>query len=78
MARNYDLPWEKWSPLTALAYVGTSGGALSYGLSKLTDFDLIAEVSNVIGTSPELGAGAFALVGGVALAADFGVVDLEE
>jgi hypothetical protein len=58
-----------------LVWVGSAGGALSYGLSKATDFDLIAEVA---AGNAELAGAAFAVAGGLALAADFDVVDLED
>lgn len=54
-------------------WLGSAGGALSYGLSKATDFDLIAEFA---AGNAELAGAAFAVAGGLALASDFDVVEL--
>ena len=70
---EFSNPFDGQPVSTAAVWVGSAGGSLAYGLSKTTSFDLVAE----IGTSPELIGGAFLLAGGVALASDFGLLELE-
>lgn len=60
-------------PVQSLVWVGSAGGALSYGLSKVTDFDLVTEVAS---SNPELAGAAFGVAGGVALLSDFDVIEL--
>jgi hypothetical protein len=72
---DFENPIDKYGPVPGVTYLGTAGGAVAYGLSKVTDFDLITEVAS---GSPELAGGAFLLAGGAALAADFGLVELED
>jgi uncharacterized membrane protein len=67
-------PFEKYDATTALIWLGSSGGALAYGLSKLTDFDLVAEL---LANNPELGGALFAAAGALALAGDFDLVELD-
>jgi hypothetical protein len=75
MPDGIDNPAEKYGPVPALTYIGAGGGSLAYGLSKVTDFDLIAEVAT---GSPELAGGAFLVAGAAGLAANFGLVELGE
>lgn len=70
---QFENPFEKYDSVKALVWVGAGGGAVSYGLSKITDFDLIAEVA---AGQPELAGGAFLAAGAVSLADDFGLTDL--
>jgi uncharacterized membrane protein YuzA (DUF378 family) len=60
-------------PVKTLVWVGSSGGALAYGLSKVTDYDLITEVAS---SNPELAGAAFGIAGGVALLSDFDLIEL--
>jgi hypothetical protein len=75
MIDGLENPFGKYEATTALVWIGAAGGSLSYGLSKLTDFDLIAEVAS---GSPELAGAAFGLAGGLSLASDFGLLELED
>jgi hypothetical protein len=70
---DLDNPFDKYDTSTALVWIGSAGGAISYGLSKVTDFDLVTEIAS---GSPELAGGAFLLAGGAALAGDLGLVEL--
>ena len=67
-------PFEKYDTGTALIWLGSSGGAVAYGLSKLTDFDLVGEL---LANNPELGGGLFLVAGALALAGDFDLVELD-
>lgn len=71
---EFSNPFDGKPTSTAAVWVGSAGGSLLYGLKELGTFDLAAEVGSL---SPELVGGIFAVVGGVALASDFGVIDLE-
>jgi uncharacterized membrane protein YuzA (DUF378 family) len=66
-------PFDDTDTGTALIWIGSAGGSLAYGLSKLTEFDLVTEV---LASNPELGGALFAIPGAAALAADFGLLDL--
>jgi hypothetical protein len=70
---DIENPFDKYDATTALVWIGSAGGAISYGISKLTDFDLVTEIAS---GSPELAGGAFLLAGGAALAGDLGLVEL--
>jgi uncharacterized membrane protein YuzA (DUF378 family) len=70
---DIDNPFEKYGTVEAAVYVGSSGGAFSYGLAKVQGFDLIAEVA---GSSPEAAGAAFAVAGATGLAANFGLLEL--
>jgi len=72
---DLENPFEGKPATTALVYIGSAGGSLSYGLSKLTTFDLVTEVA---GSSPEAAGAAFAVAGGIALASDVGLIELED
>jgi len=72
---DIENPLEKYETAEAAVYVGSSGGALSYGVAKVQGFDLITKFA---GGSPEAAGAAFALAGGVGLAANFGLLNLGE
>ena len=72
---SFENPLDKYEPVEAATYIGAGGGALAYGLSKVTNFDLITEVAS---GSPELAGGAFLVAGAAGLAANFGLVELED
>jgi uncharacterized membrane protein YuzA (DUF378 family) len=57
-----------------LAWIGSAGGSIAYGLANLTQFDLLAEL---LSGNVELGAIAFLVAGAVALANNLGVVELD-
>lgn len=71
---QFTNPFEDKPTSTAAVWVGSAGGSLLYGLSELGTFDLVAKVGAL---SPEIVGGVFSLVGGLALASDFGVLQLE-
>jgi hypothetical protein len=70
---DFESPLERYEPVEAAVYLGSSGGATAYGLAKVQGFDLITEFA---GGSPELAGGAFLVAGATGLAANFGVLDL--
>ena len=70
---DIENPFDKYSTGTALVWIGSAGGAISYGLSKVSDFDLVTEIAS---GSPELAGVAFLVAGGAALGGDLGLVEL--
>lgn len=70
---DIENPFSKYDTATALVWVGSAGGAISYGISKVTDFDLVTEIA---GSSPELAGVAFLVAGGAALGGDLGLIEL--